>query len=252
MFRHFMTVLLFLPLLLAAQYHESPKNDLDYEQAQTYCKSLEGGPWQIPHIKELFSLRKNPAFSRDKSFWADNLVLKEDTTTGTGSEGETLRHKRFGYSFFLQDGDVTISPETKKISVICTDSPKPLPAPEYRLTNDGIVDSDNGILWHHLKQIDRKQRYTFEAAQQFCENLDLHDRMWRLPTLDELYSIVTYERHRPTLDTATFGSMMHRYYWSDDEFNEKQSYVVGFKLGSVATSDKTNRSYLRCVSDLEE
>ena len=46
--------------------------------------------------------------------------------------------------------------------------------------------------------------------------------------------------------------MMSRYYWSDDTFGEHEAYVVGFKLGSVATSTKSNHSYFRCVSDLDE
>ena len=40
MSRHLAAALLFLPLLLTAQYHESPDNDLDYDEAQHYCKNL--------------------------------------------------------------------------------------------------------------------------------------------------------------------------------------------------------------------
>ncbi len=46
--------------------------------------------------------------------------------------------------------------------------------------------------------------------------------------------------------------MQNRYYWSDDTtFGSKdEAYVVGFSIGSVATSEKSNKSYFRCVSDL--
>ena len=81
---------------------------------------------------------------------------------------------------------------------------------------------------------------------------NLHDRSWRLPSVDELYGIVTYDRIQPSVPVDYFGVMMSRYYWSDDALDNTHAYVVGFKLGSVATSDKGNRSYFRCVSDIEE
>jgi len=101
-----------------------------------------------------------------------------------------------------------------------------------------------------LDASDKKKRYTYDEAQEQCELSTFNGRSWRLPTLDELYGIVTYEQNRPSVNTALFGMMMHRYYWSSDEFGADDAYVVGFKFGSVATSSKKNRSYVRCVSDL--
>lgn len=246
-----LTLLLAITLSLQAEYREAPEDTLTHDQAERYCKSL-GPSWRLPHIKELFSLRGDKQFSQEDSFWASNVFLKVNTTVTTGSEGEDQRDQRLGYAFYLRDGDITIVPMNKQASAICTDKALSDFKPSYTRNDEGIIDSFNGVIWHDLKAIDRKAKYSFKEAQNFCESLELGDRSWRLPTLDELYSIVDYSTHRPTLDTAVFGQMMHRYYWSDDEFNDKQSYVVGFKLGSVATSDRKNRSYVRCVSDYEE
>lgn len=46
-----------------------------------------------------------------------------------------------------------------------------------------------------------------------------------------------------------FGAMMHRYYWTSDTLNEREAYAVGFKLGSVATVNKAETVYVRCVSE---
>lgn len=245
------TIIALFFFLLHAEFREAESGNFTYDMAQRYCKEHGDGKWRVPHIQELFMLRGDKQFSKGRSFWAANLTVKMNTAVTTGSEGEDQRGERFGYTFYLQDGDIAITPVTKTIGVICTDQPYKQPDRHYEVTDSGIIDHDNGILWHSIDAIDKKAKYSFEAAQQFCESLQIDDRSWRLPTLDELYSIVTYEWHRPTLDTSIFGHMMHRYYWSD-EFNEQQSYVVGFKLGSVATSNKKNHSYLRCVSDLDE
>jgi hypothetical protein len=239
--------------ILCAQWHEAKRHDLDFHAAQAYCSAL-GPSWRVPTIKELFSLRGNPDFSREDSFWSATTAYDGLSRIGTGSEGDAGAQQgaKIGYAFFLRDGDVTLTPLTKKTSVICTDTPLQPKQPRYETTEEGVVDHDNAILWAHLDSHEKTEKRSYEKAQEFCEMSDLHGRSWRLPTVDELYSIVTYERIRPSVPVDYFGVMMSRYYWSDDALNDKQAYVVGFKLGSVATSDRSNRSYFRCVSDIEE
>jgi hypothetical protein len=244
--------LFLLAASLSAEWHEAPRHDLDFDAAQSYCAALEK-PWRVPTIRELFELRGSRAFSPETSFWSSDSAFDGISRTGTGSEGDAglQQGSRIGYSFFLRDGDITLSPVTKRIGVLCTDTPLHTEKREYERTEEGVIDRQNDLLWSRLDAYDRHMKRSFEGAQEFCERLELHGRSWRLPTLDELYSIVTYERTTPSVDTGVFGVMMSRYYWSDDEFGDDAAYVVGFKLGSVATSDRENRSYFRCVSDLE-
>ena len=111
------------------------------------------------------------------------------------------------------------------------------------------LDRESGLLWHSLEATDKRAKYTFAAAEEMCENLTLHGKTWRLPTLEELYGIVDYSRFRPAGDMKYFGAMMHRYYWTSDVLNDKEAYVVGFKLGSVATAPKKEEAYVRCISE---
>ncbi|MDD2839075.1 MAG: DUF1566 domain-containing protein, partial [Sulfuricurvum sp.] len=105
------------------------------------------------------------------------------------------------------------------------------------------------LLWHSLDATDKRVKYTFEKAKEMCENLALGGRVWRLPSVEELYGIVDYRFSRPTVDMHYFGVMMQRYYWTADSLNDKEAYVVGFKLGGVATAPKKEEIYARCVSD---
>ena len=247
-------VLLFLFACgLYGEYREAEGDHFTQAMAESHCRHLEGGKWRLPSIKELFTLRgQSDRFSRERAYWSSNTVHDGKSQGGTGSEGEVGEGTTIGYTFYLQDGDVTLSPLDKRAGVICTDALLPPPKSVYRLGAAGIEDSRNNIVWMALEASDKKKKYTYSEAKSFCEELAYEQREWRLPSVDELYSIVDYGHLRPAVDTALFGVMMNRYYWSDDEFGEEKAYVVGFKFGSVATSSKENRSYVRCVSDTQE
>ena len=247
---------LLIPLLIAnslfAEVHEAKEETYNYTTAQRYCATLGEG-WRTLHIKELFELRgQHERFSSERSYWSADTADAGVSRQVTGSEGEMSVDAEYGYTFFLQDGDVTISPTKKQAGVLCTNTPYTPAKTDFALTEHGIQDPVNNIVWSFLDSHDKNKKLPYEEAQEYCENLELYDRSWRLPGVDELYAIVSYERTRPTVDTELFGIMISRYYWSDDEFNDDEAYVVGFKLGSVATSAKANHSYYRCVSDLDD
>lgn len=248
-------LLLLLCSTLYGEYREAEGETYTYSAAQSYCEHLEGGQWRVPTIKELFLLRGDTeSFSEERAYWSSNTTYDGKSRIGTGSEGDAglQEGNQIGYTFYLQDGDVTLSPLHKRAGVICTDSVKTSKKPVYIQDEAGVKDLSNEIIWMPLEASDKKKKYNFEAARTFCEENGYKGRTWRLPGVDELYSIVDYEHLRPSVDKALFGVMMNRYYWSDDEFGADKGYVVGFKFGSVATSSKENRSYVRCVSDLEE
>jgi len=248
-------LVLLLSSTLYGDYFEAEGEKYTFAAAQSHCRHLEGGQWRVPTIKELFSLRGDTErFSKERAYWSSSTTYDGKSQSGTGSEGDggLQEGSRIGYTFYLQDGDVTLSPLDKRAGVICTDSVLTSKKPSYSRDESGVIDQQNGIIWMPLEASDKKKKYNFEEAREFCEENGYKGRVWRLPSVDELYSIVDYHRLRPSVDTAVFGVMMNRYYWSDDEFGADKGYVVGFKLGSVATSSKGNRSYVRCVSDLEE
>jgi len=238
---------------LYGEFREAEGDNYTYALAKEYCHGLEKGPWRVPSIQELFALRgQHERFSRERAYWSANSVHDGKSRTGTGSEGELKEGAEIGYTFYLQDGDVTLSPLTKRAGVICTDTPFIPKKAAYVRNEAGIKDLQSNIIWMPLEATDKKRKFSFSEAQDFCESMEYKGRSWRLPGVDELYGIVDYAYLRPTVDTVLFGMMMNRYYWSDDEFGEEKAYVVGFKFGSVATSSKENRSYVRCVSDTEE
>lgn len=240
-----------LPLLFSLSWgetHLSKSESYTQERAREYCSTL-GSQWRQMSIQELFALPKSTPFGENFSYWSSNKAPSDNTEIGTGSEGDGGIIAMVGYSFYPKERNITLSPPSKKIAAACTNIVEEKPSRNYLITPKGIEDKNTGLLWHLLEATDKRTKYTFDQAKEQCENLTLSNRTWRLPTTDELYGIVDYAYYRPSVDMHYFGAMMHRYYWTSDTLNEREAYAVGFKLGSVATVNKAETVYVRCVSE---
>ena len=71
---------------------------------------------------------------------------------------------------------------------------------------------------------------------------------WRLPTIQELLTLVNYEKHNPPCnlkDTAT------NFYWASSSFVSDSSYawLVHFNYGYDYWGDKSFSYLVRCVRD---
>jgi len=241
--------LLCVGISLQAEIHLSKNEEYSQEQAMQYCRDL-GPKWRALGIKEIYALPKSTPYIEGYSYWSSTTISSGDAIIGTGSEGDGGIVEILGFSFYPKERNVTFSPRWKKIAAICTNDPLPPKLPNrFKKTLQGTFDPKSNIIWHNLDATDKRAKYTYAEAEEMCENLNLYGRSWRLPTTDELYGIVDYSFVRPTLDMTFFGPVMHRYYWSSDSLNEKEGYVVGFKLGSVATAPKKESTQARCVSD---
>ena len=235
-----------------AEYREIP-GTYDYFRALEICPETLGEGWRIPEIWELFPLRgETKRFGKGKKYWSGNTLGEARVVDAVRHENEYfVRSTELpAFAFYLQDGDITPTPKQVRAHVICIKGPKTMPSSEgFEKRNDGsVADRRSGVVWEPLG--DRKRRnlkLDFEGAREWCEA-----RGMRLPTLDELFGIVNYNYVKPAVDKEVFGTMRMKYYWSDDEFDDDSAYVVGFGVGTVATSKKRNRSYFRCVKDLEE
>jgi hypothetical protein len=242
-------------LVLAAQDdYKELDGKYTYFTAGSACADLGSG-WRLPEIWELFALKgKTERFGKDKRYWSANTLGEARTLELSRHGTEEFRNDKDNpaYAFYLQDGDITPTPKFVKAHVLCTEKPRVLQSDKaFTLTEEGATDRLNEIVWEPLIKANRNLKFTFEEAQEYCEAKNLFNRSWRLPTLDELYSIVNYTYVKPACNKSIFGNMQLKYYWSDDTFGSDSSYVVGFSIGSVATSKQSNQSYVRCVSDLE-
>ena len=242
--------LLLLTSLMSAyeSYQELPTKQTYYASI-TSCTTLGEG-WRLPEIWELFSLRgETSSFGFDKRYWsATSLKEARTLSTHTSSDESFIQNRELpAFAFYLQDGDITPTPKETYAHALCTNLPK-ITQNEKHFTRkeNGVDDALNNIIWENL---DNTQKASYEEAKDICEFKNDDGKSWRLPSVEELYSIVNYNYLKPSLNTNIFSKMQNRYYWSDDKFLANEAFVVGFSIGSVATSALEEKSFFRCVSD---
>jgi len=123
------------------------------------------------------------------------------------------------------------------------------PAPwESPLANrsDGILaDPENGLEW---VWVDNGRNVDWDSAKAFCERLDVAGRGWRLPTMDELETLVGRDSRfgfkivEPLWLTACCV-------WSSEEHGSISAWYMGFDAGErgFVTRDYQDDARALCV-----
>jgi hypothetical protein len=74
---------------------------------------------------------------------------------------------------------------------------------------------------------------------------------WRLPTFNELLSIVDYRRVNPAINPV-FEYVNEGTYWTSIDFSATTSraWTIDFRTGKTYYSYKTTNHSVRCVKDI--
>ena len=117
---------------------------------------------------------------------------------------------------------------------------------KFKDNGDGTVtDVDTGLTWQraHVKK-------DWEAAISYCEGLNhANHQDWRLPSYEELQTIVDKTKSNVMIDPIAFPETKPSLYWSATTYEgwDKLGYVVDFSNGNLLTEDKVFANYVRCV-----
>ena len=93
-------------------------------------------------------------------------------------------------------------------------------------------------------------RMAHSDALTYCNNLVLEGiEDWRLPTIQELFTIIDFNRSKPAADTKLFPSVKPHYYWSSTNLKDRETsaWYVYFFSGGVGYDRKTGMGNVRCV-----
>ena len=121
--------------------------------------------------------------------------------------------------------------------------------------NGTITDTSAGLMWEVKTDDggsrDRDNRYTWEEALSYCENLSLADYDdWRLPNRNELQSLVDDSQHDPSVNTTYFPNTVSSQYWSSTTnvtFFQSYAWAAFFIWGSGGSYYKPYDYYVRAV-----
>jgi hypothetical protein len=146
---------------------------------------------------------------------------------------------------------------------LSTPSPSDVPSPSAgspsgeSLTgsdNGTVSDATTGLLWQHcpLGQIGSgcaggvALRATKTGAEQYCTKLGIG---WRLPTVEELFSITNHETSIPAIDQAAFPLTPSIGFWSASPYVQEpgSAWYVDFKSGTALFTNSSTNYAVRCV-----
>ena len=112
-----------------------------------------------------------------------------------------------------------------------------------------ITDNSTGLIWERSTG---STTYTWEQAKTYCETLTLGGKSWRLPTRNELQTLVDYSiaNPGPVINPTFFPNAAHLY-WSStaSALSSEYSWIVSFYAGDITYTNKTRNCYVRAVSE---
>lgn len=111
-----------------------------------------------------------------------------------------------------------------------------------------VKDEKLGLIWQDDEYPSRQER-DFNSAQEYCEALKFSKfDDWRVPTYEELLSIVDYDRYDAAI-VPLFTKTFSKRYWSSSQDVSAPDYAwsVDFLYGRTSTTKKSKKHYVRCV-----
>ena len=169
--------------------------------------------WRLPTVQEIFFIsykRAQDAVNLSAQYFP-NTQAQYWTADALGADA---------WCVLPQEGSVGQYAQTDSYFVRGVRRGQPEPAVRFVDNLDSTVsDMSTGLMWE-VKTDDGGPRdkddfYAITDALDYCENLSLagYDD-WRMPNLNELYSLVDNSVINPTIDTAFFPHTQSSYYWA--------------------------------------
>ncbi len=116
-----------------------------------------------------------------------------------------------------------------------------------------VKDDVNKLLWEDTMHVElTKVNYT--QAKNYCEELKIEEiDNWRLPTLQDLLTIIDYKRYKPAILKEFNHFVTDTLYWSSTPYarSADEYWGVSFKDGSTSNASMNYDRYVRCVSDIK-
>ena len=119
-------------------------------------------------------------------------------------------------------------------------------------TSGLVLDAATGLAW---QQAGSEYPLTWHQAAAYVESLNQQQytghRHWRLPTVDELMSLLTETPHGEDFCIAPVFDPCQRALWSCDRRSFTAAWYVSVDMGFVSWQDFSAYYYVRAVSDNE-
>ncbi|MBO7126052.1 DUF1566 domain-containing protein [bacterium] len=211
-----------------------------YQQALNFCENLtleNFDDWRLPTPEEFATIidyGRTPAINKE-IFSIPNTLFR-DFWTLTGL-----------YVDFTKGS--TESGDSSAKLVRCVRGDFQLPVADFTITNEGsdeeiVEDSAHNLYW---TKIESEEALKWKKALNYCNKLNYGDNSgWRLPSINELASILDYSASEPA---SKFPSLSSTSFWSSTSYNESPDYAwrINSSNGTIETGKKTKEASVICV-----
>ena len=226
--------------------------------------------WRLPTVKELTTLlnsgKREPAI--DTSFFPFN---SSDECEGCGiynnrywtSEHRFYRTNSVWIVEFEDGGNVHSSYKTDYARIRAVRGGREENTDRYIIPRDGTVtDVNTGLMWQQDTSVEvgglsGNDNLDWEDALAYAEGMNRiqfsgHSN-WRLPTRNELQTLMDYSLTYPSLNTDIFPITTYFYWSSTTEHGvAEKAWMMDFYIGNALNWEKTAEYNVRLVRTVEE
>ncbi|WP_167481997.1 DUF1566 domain-containing protein [Leptospira andrefontaineae] len=259
------------PLCSWAFYDFQNSNSLNHISAVNACSYLNSlhsnagfagiTNWRLPNQKELETLVSygsssgfpsivSSAFPNSLSdyFWSSTLRMSN-------------QYYDWGVNFNYGSSDSFVRGNSYKVR--CVSGSPSLSRSISSLGNGTVRDVSSGLVWQQCSaglsssssacDTGSAVKYNWDNAMNYCANLTLASRSWRLPNITELNSLVDRSFSGAyAIDQSLFPNTKNSYYWTSTSYapSPGNAWTVFFQNGNTTPfSAKTSvLGYVRCVA----
>ncbi|MEW5855726.1 MAG: DUF1566 domain-containing protein [Myxococcota bacterium] len=118
---------------------------------------------------------------------------------------------------------------------------------DFTTTPETVTDNLTGLTWQRTVIA---EPLAWSNAVAYCNDLVYADADdWRLPTMIELVSIVSFDVYEPAINTTAFPATPLDYFWSATHYTNSQlkAWTLHFKFGFTYNDDVAVPHQVRCV-----
>lgn len=126
-------------------------------------------------------------------------------------------------------------------------TPVNVPRVQYVVSADTATSKDTHLTWQRRAA---SEHMTWDEARSHCSRLSLgRVTGWRLPTKDELRTIVDNRAGPPAIDRVVFPNTPGEWFWSSSPYDNADgvAWAVSFIDGETSFGAVGGRFLVRCV-----
>lgn len=241
---------------------------ITWANSETTCTALNAGAgyagitnWRLPTPDELRTLVD---YSTNSTSFFSQFPNTPTVLDGFWSSVTNLSNTANAWAVEYGYGKVWSKAKTSSLYIRCV-SGTTLPNSTYVDNGNGtITDLNTSLMWQKCTNgqtgLDCASgsvtAMNWSTALNTCNSLSLGSKsagQWRLPSIQELATIVSTSTNSPAILTTFFpgtSSATLGYYSSTSYINfPTYAWLIKFGDGTVDATQKTNSSYVRCVAD---